>query len=650
MKILSIFTKSGNYYATLLWRLLIVMFLLFITRFIFYFLNRDLFPGILISDWASILYGGLVFDLAGMLYFNALLIILMTIPLPYQWRVSLGYQKVLKWIFFVTNGIGMALTCVDFIYYRFTLRRTTLSVFKEFSNEENTLQLGARFIWDYWYVIFIFILLVYLMVRLYNLLKIKVVPINSPVGYYVKATVFFLLAIPMAIAGIRGHLFEHSSRPITISNVGDYIDKPQATYLVLNTPFCFVRTVKSDFLTEVQYFPENELETIYTPVHPADSTITQPFSKKNVVVIILESFGKEAVGFYNKDLDGGAYQGFTPFLDSLASVSKVFWQSFASGRKSIDALPSIITSIPSVVDPFALTPYISDSIHSLAHILGKEGYHNSFFHGAPNGSMGFLSFMNLMGVNNYYGKDEYGNNKDFDGYWGIWDEPFMQFFAKKLDDMPQPFFSTFFSVSSHHPFQVPPQYEGKFKKGPLPLLQCIGYTDMALQKFFNKAARSDWFKNTLFVISADHATVSYHKEYQNFWGDISIPILLYSPGDSSLTGVDPGIIQQIDVMPTVLGYLNYNKPFLAFGEDVLNRKGPGFAFNYSGGYRWIEGDYLLFFDGQQSTGLYNYKKDRANLNNLLSSEKEIAAHMERRLKAFIQQYTNRLIQNRLIAD
>lgn len=641
--------KSGNYYLVLLWRLLIVWFLLFISRFVFYFLNKDLFPGIIASDWSSILYGGFVFDVAGMLYFNILLIVLMTVPIPYKWRVSDTLQKIVKWIFFVTNGIGLVLTCIDIIYYRFTLRRTTRSVFKEFSNEENTFSLGYRFVLDYWYVVLILILFISLMVWLYNRVKIKVIPVRSQLGYYVSATVFFLLAIPLTILGIRGHFFEHSSRPITISNVGDYIDKPQATYLVLNTPFCFVRTFKSDFLTEVHYFSEPELETIYTPVHQPDSAINQAFSKKNVVVILLESFGKEAVGFYNKDLDSGKYEGFTPFLDSLASVSKVFWQSFASGHKSIDALPSIIASIPSVVDPFALTPYVSDSIQSLAHILGNEGYHNSFFHGAPNGSMGFLPFMKLMGVNNYYGKNEYGNNDDFDGFWGIWDEPFMQFFAKKLNELPQPFYSTFFSVSSHHPFNVPEQYQGWFKKGPLPLFECIGYTDRALQKFFDKASKSDWFKNTIFVISADHGAVRHHQEYQNFWGEIAIPILLYSPGDSALRGIDPGIIQQIDVMPTVLRYLNYNKPFLAFGEDVLNRKDGGFAFNYSGGYRWIEGDYMLFFDGEKSTALYNYKKDRANVNNLLPEEKKVADRMERKLKAFIQQYTNRLIQNRLIA-
>ncbi|MES1214106.1 MAG: LTA synthase family protein, partial [Bacteroidota bacterium] len=343
----------------------------------------------------------------------------------------------------------------------------------------------------------------------------------------------------------------------------------------------------------------------------------------------------------------GTYKGFTPFLDSLMNVSKIYWNSFASGRRSIDALPSVIASIPNGQDPFVLTPYASDSIHSLPEILKEEGYHTSFFHGAPNGSMGFKALVNLLGVEHYYGKDEYNNDQDFDGVWGIWDEPFFQYFSKTLSTFKQPFISTIFSVSSHHPFKVPEKYVGKFKKGPLPVLECISYTDMALKEFFEKSSHEEWFKNTIFVITADHATISYHPEYQNAWGDVAIPILLYHPGDTVLRGVDNGIIQQIDIMPSILSYLNYNKPFVAFGKNVFDKQKLNFAVSYGGGYRWIEDDYLLFFDGEKSKSLYNYHTDRLMKDNLINKNPEITARLEKNLKAFIQQYNNRLIKNQL---
>lgn len=636
-----------SYYGTFLYRILLVLLLFFICRFLFYFLNISLFPGIEAGDWIKILSGGLRFDIAAMLYFNCLLIFLMTVPVPYLLRTHKRYQRVVQWVFYMTNGIALLLNCIDFIYYRFTLRRTTTSVFSEFAHEQNKSGLAWNFLIDYWYVVLIFAGLTGLMVLLYRKVQVRndQPPSRIPV-YYCKAALIFVLGVILAIGGIRGG-FRHSTRPITVGDAGVYVKRSHEVYLVLNTPFVFIRTMGVKPLKELHDFPDATIGDVYTPLHtPADSL---PFTKKNVVVIILESFGKESVGFYNKELDNGKYTGFTPFLDSLAAVSKIYWNSFANGRKSIDAIPSIFSSIPSGLDPFVLTPYVSDSTKSLPKLLANEGYHTSFFHGAPNGSMGFLPYTKMIGIEHYFGKTEYNNDADYDGIWGIWDEPFFQFFEQKLNSFPQPFFSGIFSVSSHHPFEVPEQYKGKFKKGPLPVMECISYTDMALQKFFDKARRQPWFNNTLFVISADHATVSYHAEYQNAWGDIAIPIILYSPGDSSFRGVDPGVIQQLDIMPTVLGYLHYHKPYLAFGENVLDRKGPGFAYQYSGGHRWINGDYLLFFDGKRSTGLYNFKQDRLMKTDLLQDSAQRAAAMEQKVKAFIQQYNNRLIRNQLIA-
>lgn len=411
-----------------------------------------------------------------------------------------------------------------------------------------------------------------------------------------------------------------------------------------------VRTWNVSRLKEVSFYSDREVNQIYTPVH-IPKTDTAAFKKQNVVVILLESFSKEVTGFYNRRLNNGTYEGYSPFLDSLMQHSKIYWNSFANGRKSIDALPSILAGIPSGADPFVLTPYASDSIYSLPRILRDKGYHTSFFHGAPNGSMGFSALLKLLGVEHYYGKDEYNNDADFDGMWGIWDEPFFQYFANTLSTFKEPFFTTLFSVSSHHPFVVPEPYTNVFKKGPVPVLECIGYTDMALRKFFETAKQQPWFNNTLFVISADHATVTFHPEYETAWGDVAIPIVLYHPRDTSLTGVDSSrVIQQIDVMPTVLSYLNYQEPFFAFGKNVLdtNHQQLNFSVSYFNGYRWIEGPYLLFFNGQTSRSLFNYKEDPLFLNNLLDSEPQQVQIMEKHVKAFMQQYTNRLIRNQLV--
>ncbi len=639
---------KNSYYGFVIYRVLIILFIFFICRFLFYWLNMGLFPKITFNEWLRISQGGLVFDIAAMFYFNIVVLVLMTLPIPPAWRMNNIYQKCIKYLFILTNSVAVLLNCIDFIYFRFTLRRTTVPVIKEFQHEKNGGALAINFLIDFWYVALIFIALIALLIWLNNRFKVKLIPYAQRTGwrYFFTAVLFFFLTIFLAVGGVRGG-YKHSTRPITISNGGDYVNNPNEVYLVLNTPFVFVRTFNIKGLEKINYFKEEELSSIYSPVHTPDTT--NVFMKKNVVLIILESFGKEAVGFYNPGLDNGTYTGFTPFLDSLAAQSKVYWNSFANGRKSIDAIPSSMASVPSGLNPFVLTPYVSDTLQSLGHILKNEGYHTSFFHGAPNGSMGFSAITRLLGVDHYYGKNEFNNDAEYDGIWGIWDEPFFNFFNNQLKKFRQPFFSTIFSVSSHHPFKVPGKYKNKFKKGPLPVLECIGYTDHALREFFNKAQKEPWFNNTLFVITADHATISYHKEYQNAWGDIAIPILLYAPGDSTLRGIDNGIIQQIDIMPTVLGYLRYNKPFIAYGNNVLNPGNAknGFAFQYSGEYRWFENDYVLFFDGKKIKGLYNYHTDRLFLSNIADQEPLIAQRMERKLKAFIQQYNNRLVENRL---
>ena len=97
---------------------------------------------------------------------------------------------------------------------------------------------------------------------------------------------------------------------------------------------------------------------MYTPIHtPNDSAAVV---KKNVVVLIVESFGREYIGALNKDLEGGKYKGYTPYVDALIGKSTTFQYSFCNGRKSIDGMPSVLSSIPMFVEPFILTPSSRD--------------------------------------------------------------------------------------------------------------------------------------------------------------------------------------------------------------------------------------------------------------------------------------------------
>jgi phosphoglycerol transferase MdoB-like AlkP superfamily enzyme len=263
--------------------------------------------------------------------------------------------------------------------------------------------------------------------------------------------------------------------------------------------------------------------------------------------------------------------------------------------------------------------------------------------------MGFQAFMNIAGVDEYYGMDEYNNDADFDGLWGIWDEKFLEFYATKLNTFREPFFSSFFSVSSHHPFKVPTEHEGRFKGGPLVIHKCIEYTDYSLKKFFEKAAAMPWYENTLFVITADHTSSEMEfDETKTAWGFYSVPIIFFSP-DHSLQGVEQSIIQQIDILPTTLGYLGYDLPFVAFGRDAFKKDSEPFAFFYKDeNYQLCQDSYLLQFNGKRSVALYDFKRDPLLKRNLMAEQGSVVEKMERRIKAIVQQYNNRMIEDELV--
>lgn len=636
---------EGNVYWALFLRLLLAMFLFMLCRIGFFVYNLSYFPEMTTWNFMRILWGGFWFDLTAVLYINLIILILSIIPVDLRFRA--GYQTTIKVFYYVLNGVALAVNVMDFIYYKFTLRRTTADVFDQFENETNLFSLFFRFLIDYWYAVVFWLLLMWIMVKLYNRIKVQGPLMQHRIAYYVAGILAIPLIVGLFIGAVRGG-FRHSTRPITLSNAGEYVEHPNEVSLVLNTPFAILRTMGKTKIQKIKYFDsEAELDKVYSPVHtPRD---TAGFKADNVVVIILESFSKEFFGAFNQQKPG--YKGHTPFLDSLIQHSQTFDYSFANGRKSIDGLPSVLASIPSLGVPYVLTPFANNRINSLGNLLRDKGYHTSFFHGAPNGSMGFSSFTNLAGIDNYYGKTEYGNDADFDGMWGIWDDKFFGFYADKLNEFPQPFMSSVFSVSSHHPFVVPEEFEGKFKGGEQPILKCIEYTDYALRKFFAKTSTMPWYKNTLFVITADHVSSNIvFPESHTTWGLFSVPIIFFKP-DNSLAARSHAIAQQIDIMPSVLGYLNYDKPYVGFGNNVFDSTSTSFAFNYRDDiYNLYEGEYLLLFDGKRTVSLYNFVNDTMLQQDIKKANRAVTENMERKIKAIIQQYNNRMVADKLTAQ
>jgi phosphoglycerol transferase MdoB-like AlkP superfamily enzyme len=587
--------------------------------------------------------GGLTFDISAVVYINMLFILLSIIPLDIRYKDV--YQTILKYVFFVTNGIAIAINGMDFVYYRFVDKRATADVFKTFANDTNNTKVFFRFLVDYWPATLFTFFIWFLMVYFYNKVKVEKPGKVNKLSYYSVNILMIPVVIALVVGAARGG-YRHSTRPITISNAARYADSPRDVAIVLNTPFSILRTFGKKPLERFNFFDTEKLTKLYNPLYTPSTS--KPFKNENVVIIILESFAREYIGSLNPGLEGGTYKGYTPFIDSLISVSLTFDVSIANGKKSIDAMPSILASVPSLETPYTISHYANNQINGLPDLLKRKGYYSAYFHGAPNGSMGFDSFAKMAGFNDYIGLNQYPDKADFDGIWGVWDEPFFKFFGEKLNSFRQPFLASIFSVSSHHPFKVPEKYIGKFKTGPAPILEVVGYTDFALHELFDQISKSPWFNNTLFVITADHTNESVHKEFQNNFGAYCVPIIFYKPG-SDLKGIKPRIAQQIDIMPTILNYLNFDEPYIAFGNNLLDDSYDSFAFNTNGStYNLYMKDHILEMIDNKPVGMYNFKDDLFLENNLIGKEPELEKLMEEKLKAIIQTYNSRLIDNNMV--
>jgi len=627
--------------AATLCNLLLAYATYMLARIIYLLVNYSYFSqGLTFSHLMELLGGGLMFDTTAILVTHIPYILLMLLT---------PWQRVSKYYFLIVNALALALNMADAVYFRYTMRRTTTTVFGEFQNEDNLGSIiGTEFL-NHWYLVLGFALMVWLLWRLY--VKAGVRSQNGCWWQYALVQVGMLAVfVPFIIAGIRGG-FTTAVRPITISNANQYVDRPIEAALVLNTPFSLYRSIGKNVFTVPHYFSDSrELASVYSPVHLPSSTLSPETAKKNVVILIVESFGREYIGALNKTLDEGKYQGYTPCVDTLIAHSTTFRYSFCNGRKSIDGMPSILCSIPMFVEPFILTPSSMNDFTGLAGILANEGYQTAFFHGAQNGSMGFEAFARKTGFQHYYGRTEYEaahGTDDFDGTWAIWDEPFLQYYAEEMSRMQQPFMTAVFTASSHHPFVVPEQYSKQFPDEGLEIHKCIRYTDQAIGRFFQTASKQPWFQNTLFVLTSDHTNMSSHAEYQTDLGGFCSPIIIYDPSKPEGTMQDK-VAQQIDILPTVLGLLGYQKPYLAFGIDVLNTPADDcWAVNYLNGiYQYVRYGYVLQFDGTKTKAVYRLD-DRLMQNNIMGKV-NMQAQMEREVKAIVQQYMERMTQNRLM--
>ena len=590
----------------LVWRIVVLYAVLMICRAVFYLYNAALIGPLSPGEIAQLLAGALKFDTSSVIYADGVFILLSLLPLHVRERrwyrgVMFGYYVAVNSLLVVATNLA------DTVYFRYTQKRfTSDEIF--FADNDNSLQLVGKFMAENWYLVLVWVALTVLLAWAYRRRVREESLLRRGWPYYAGGVVLLAVAAGLSIAGMRGGM-TRMTRPITLSNATLYTSESSKANLILSNPFCILRTAGSSSSVKFpRYFSDEELPSRFSPIHqPADSTALN-LAGRNIVVFILESMSAEHSAWLCPEIYADLPQkGFTPFLDSLMREGLTFRRMYANGTRSIQAMPSVLGSIPSFRTPFVLMPQSLGQSCQLPAMLAGQGYSTAFFCGSEHGSMGFGAYARSAGVERLVSREDYEarhGTDDFDGYWGIWDEPFLQFFGEELSTMPEPFFASLFTLSSHHPFVVPEKYAATLPEGYTKIHKGVAYDDQAFRRFYERFGGEEWFRRTIFVFVADHvSSEKFADKTRSYPGNMHILAFIHTP-DGALRGQIDEITQQLDLMPTLLGLVGNREPYFAFGRDVLNEpRRPQWSVSYDGEFRALtDGGTLRLDDAGSPVG------------------------------------------------
>jgi len=363
------------------------------------------------------------------------------------------------------------------------------------------------------------------------------------------------------------------------------------------------------------------------------------FRPLNVVIFVMESWSAKYTGILGGERDA------LPFFSRLSKKGVLLGNFFANGQRSIEAISSIITSVPpcsgmvlSKSGTFAQMP-----VKFLPTLLREKSYKTFFIHGAKHGSMGLESLAEQTGIETCLSREDIAKEggRD-DGVWGIYDEDAFLYADRLFESQKGPFLAVIFSLSSHSPYRVPSEHF-RFYQSDVPdadFLNVLRYSDYALSRYFEEASKRKYFDNTLFVIVGDHTEKAFggnlHERY-------AVPCLLYSP-----SRLDPAVIAkvvtQVDLVPTILDVLRASDNYASFGQSAFS-KGPGVGLLSSGDSDvFVKDGWMLASSANTVEESYNYLL--ASKKSVPSASEAKVAELKREKGHYLQLFHDLIMTNK----
>ena len=625
----------------LLYRLIATLLVLSISRWMLYLFNLQFFHQLDTGQALALYLKGMRFDLPIVFGINLLTIIFYCFPSRIIYKDEL--QTFVDIIYIIVNAVAVLLNFLDIVCFHFFGKHLTTGFLKLLAHsDEVSFGVIRQIFFDYWYLLVIFVLFVLIIIVVAQHTKIKKPEKEEKPRWQLRQAISLVVMLLLTVIAARGGL---QAKPVSVETAMQYTD-PQNAPILLNTPFCLLTTHDTDLKERTERYNSD-----YTPIHynltanrfmEADS-LAMDSVPSNVVVIILKNVGQEMLGYYSRD----RRSELTPFLDSLLAQSLTF-NGMSNSRRSLEVLPAILASIPSMMEnDFVRSPYADNDFDAYSKHLQQRGYTTIFMHGGKNGVLGFDEFSRRAGYSRYFGRTEYGDDSDYDGQWGIYDGPFLQYAAKTLNRVHEPFATAIYTLSSRYPYKVPKDFklpeESYFWTG---FEKTVYYVDCSLKDFFKTASPMPWYDRTLFVITTDYSNNEHFQpEYSNVWGMYSIPIAFYYPKKIKPMRSDE-IAQQIDLGPSILSVLEVNDTLFSFGRNLFDTLSePSFVSYFNLTYQYCDGTYLVQSDGERPFGIFKPISDSLLNDNLI--DRLQCPDVYDKLYRFLQEYNGRMIHNEL---
>lgn len=625
----------------LAYRILASLLALSLSRSLLYLFNMQYFHHTTISEALFLFFYGMRFDWAVTVVINLPQILYYCFPSK---KIFSSFpQHLFDFVYVATNAIAILLNFIDIFTFRFFGRHLSVNFAKMLSaSDEISWGTIGQVLFDYWFLLVIFILFILIINVVANNTKLKEDEKQVIKRWQLRQVISLIIMLDFSVLAWSNELKAGEiNMDLTLR-----FTNPQNVPILLNTPFCILSSSESQTSS-----PQPIDETCSRFIHHdlsanryiESDTLRSDSLPNNVVMIVMKGIGQEMTGYYNPS----HRFRLTPFLDSLLSQSLTF-DGRSNSRRSSEALPALLASIPSLMDDdFCNSQYAQNDFDAFAQHLSNKGYNTVFMHGGTNGVMGFDQFSHLAGFRNYFGRVEYDDDEDYDGQWGIYDGPFLQYAAHTLNRIHEPFATCVYMLSSRYPYKVPKDFvfpeESYFWTG---FEKTVYYTDCALREFFRTASQMPWFGNTLFVITSDFSNIDHFQpKYSTIWGMYAIPIAFYWP-QHILPNRCNEFAQQIDLGPSILSASRVSDTLFSFGRNLFcDSCQQTFVSYFNHIFQYCDGTYLVQSDGEKPYGIYRPHVDSLLMDNLYGLLQ--CQDVFDKLHQYINEYNYRMVHNKL---